>query len=149
MDTQQEIVAIATRLRGPQHPEAERLYRTKAQSTYALALEGMNPEMLALFQQRLKDQVLKAKGDMNKVYMKISDKEIVWTTGFHSSNSLFVSVGNNKEGKKCLTFDAYLTDEEIREIQQSNTKKTVSPSLETKAVAKDATAGIQPEDAGF
>jgi len=145
MDTQEQIVVTASRLRGPLE---EKLFRTKAQATYSLPLEGMNPLMLALFQTRLKDQVLKSGGDMKKVYMKITDTEVVWTTGFQVSSMVFVSVGVNKAGKQCLTFDEYYSDEEIRAIAKSNRKSDV-PSVATKQTSADATSGISSEDVGF
>ena len=146
MDTQEEIVVTASRLRGPQQ---EKLFRTRAQATYSLPLEGMHPTMLGLFQARLKEQVLKSGGDMSKVWMSITDKEVIWRTGFQVSDMVFVSVGTNKAGQKCLTFDPYYTDEEIRAIAKSNGKQSSTPSVKTEKIASDATAGIEPDDAGF
>jgi hypothetical protein len=149
MDTQEQIVAIAHKVHGPQNPVEELRLRTKGQSTYSLPLEGMNNVMLSLWQQRLKDQITKAKGDMNKVYMKISDTQVIWWTGFLCSQMVFVSVGTNKLGKPCLNFDQYLTDAEIKEQVQSNRKKDATGSVATQQSSPDATIGISSEDAGF
>lgn len=151
MDTQEEIFAIATRLRGMQNPTAEKLFRTKAHGTYALPLEGMHPTMLNLFKKRLAEQVKKSGGDLTKVYMHFTETQVVWTTGFHTANSLYVSVGKNKQGQECLTFDAWLTDAEAREIAVSRAKpvENVGSAPATKSSEPSATQGITTEDAGF
>lgn len=149
MDTQEQIVAIAHKVCGSQNPVEELRLRTKGQSTYSLELEGMNSVMLSLWQQRLKDQVTKSAGDLNKVYMKITDKQIIWWTGFLCSSKVFVSVGKNKLGKPCLNFDQFLSDAEIQQQVQNNRKKDAVASVATKQSSTDATIGISSDDAGF
>jgi hypothetical protein len=149
MDTQEKIVAIAHKVQGPQNPVEELRLRTKGQSTYSLPLEGMDNVMLSLWQQRLKDQITTSKGDLKKVYMKISESHIVWWTGFLCSQMVFVSVGTNKLGKPCLNFDQFLSDAEIQQQVQNNRKKEATSSIATKQSSPDATIGISSEDAGF
>ena len=84
--------------------------------------------------------------------MKFTDTQVIWETGFKTSNSLMVSVQLNKEGHQCLKFDEWLTDEEVRSVASSRSKETFTnapTTPATKASEPSATEGITESDAGF